>query len=311
MFMKTPVILIIFNRPNATAKVFAEIAKARPKKLLVISDGPRIDHPRDKEKCQQARRIIEKVDWPCEVLTNYSDKNLGCKMRVATGLDWAFEIVQEAIILEDDCIPHPTFFRFCEELLERYRNNEKVALICGSNLFFSKEKNPYSYYFSVFPQAWGWATWRRFWVDYDVNIKKWPGLRDSNWLENILGDRGVFHNYWKNVFDRTYQQKTGTWDYQLVFTAWIKKAFAIIPSKNLVSNIGFGQNSGTHIKSYHKFSDIKASAMQFPLLHPSDIFQDKKADKFVALFSFTYFRPFIVKVFLYFWLKLKRWIVKK
>lgn len=311
--VKSPIILIVFNRPNATARILEEIAKVKPSKLLVIADGPRNNYLPDQENCRKVRELVKKlVDWPCEILTDYSDKNLGCKMRVATGLDWAFSIVQEAIILEDDCIPQPTFFKFCDELLEKYRNDEKVAIISGSNLFISGRKNPYSYYFSVFPQAWGWATWRRFWVNYDVNIKKWPELKNTPWLENILGKRGFAYEYWKKVFDLSYDQKTGTWDYQLVFAAWTKKAFAVIPSINLVSNIGFGLNKGTHFTSWRhrwqKFAQLKSKNIQFPLLHPPHISEDKKADNSIALFSFTYFRPFLIKVFLYLCLRLKRLI---
>jgi len=310
--IKTPVVLIVFNRPDATAKVLEKIAEAKPPKLLVISDGPRPDNPLDEENCRQVRKIIEKVAWPCEVLTNYSDINLGCKMRVVTGLDWAFSIVEEAIILEDDCIPHFTFFRFCEELLGKYRNDERVAIINGTNLFLSREKNFYSYYFSIFPSAWGWATWRRVWANYDIDVKKWPALKNSNWLENILNDRGVLYDYWKNVFDLSYQHKTNTWDYQLIFSVWVQRALAVIPSVNLISNIGYGRNSGTHHFSiwhkWHKFSELKLKSMEFPLSHPPAIFENKKAERFLAKYAFSFFRPFLLKVFLYIGLRLKRCI---
>jgi len=308
--MKTPVALIVFNRPDATARVIKEIAKVKPAKLLVVADGPRSNNSTDIKNCHKVRKIIKKfVDWPCEVLTNYSDNNLGCKIRVATGLDWVFSKVEEAIILEDDCIPQTTFFRFCEELLDEYRDNDRVSIISGSNLFISRKKSPDSYYFSVFPQAWGWATWKRFWVNYDVGIKQWPVLKNSNWLETILKDNDIVNEYWTKVFDLTYQNKTGTWDYQLVFASWIKNQLAVIPSVNMVSNIGFGQNSGTHFTKWHKwqkFADLKSRPIQFPLSHPVDISENKKADKFIKKYSFTYFRPFPVKVLLYIGLWLKR-----
>jgi hypothetical protein len=310
--IKTPVALLVFNRPDATTKILKKIAEAKPQKLLVIADGPRKNNAYDAENCRKVREIIKKsVNWPCDVLTNYSDRNLGCKIRVVTGLDWVFNLVEEAIILEDDCIPHSTFFRFCEELLEKYRNNEKVAIISGSKLFISRNKNQHSYYFSNFPQAWGWATWKRFWKNYDVDIKKWLELKDTNWLKNILNSHGSDYKYWENVFDLTYKGQTGTWDYQLVFTAWIQNQLAVMPKVNLVSNIGFGLNKGTHFKNWHKFAELKTEAMQFPLLHPNIIVADKKADRFVKRYNLTYFRPFFIKVFLYICLKLKRWIVKK
>ena len=151
----TPVAFIIFNRPDTTKRVFAEIAKARPPKLLVIADGPRADHPADVEKCAAVRAIIDGVDWDCEVLKNYSDVNLGCKRRVSSGLDWVFDTVEEAIILEDDCLPHPTFFRFCEEMLEKYRDDKRIAMISGDNLQFGRKRTGYSYYFSRYPHIWG------------------------------------------------------------------------------------------------------------------------------------------------------------
>ena len=115
--LNTPVAFLIFNRPHTTQRVFAEIAKARPPKLLVVADGPRNDRPGEAELCAQTRAIIDQVDWDCEVLTHYADKNMGCKKRIASGIDWVFTQVEEAIILEDDCLPEASFFQFCEENL--------------------------------------------------------------------------------------------------------------------------------------------------------------------------------------------------
>ena len=305
--LKTPVAFFIFNRPDTTERVFAEIAKVKPPKLLVVADGPRAEHPSDAERCRAAQAIVERVDWDCEVLTNYSKVNLGCKRRLVSGLDWVFNVVEEAIILEDDCLPHPTFFRFCEELLERYRENEEVALISGTNLYISRKKTQSSYYFSRYPLIWGWASWRRFWRHYDVRIKRWPELRDSNWLEDILGSKGPIYRYWRKVFDTMYQEKTNTWDYQLVFAVWIQKALAIIPRVNLISNIGWS-NDPNFRKKYHKFARMKTKAIQFSLLHPPHISRDVVADQFVEKYSFTPFRSLPVRVFLYLSFKLKRWL---
>lgn len=156
--LKTPVAFLIFNRPDTTRRVFAEIAKARPPKLLVVADGPRADHPDDVEKCAAVRAIIDGIDWDCKVLTNYSDINLGCKRRVSSGLDWVFDTVEEAIILEDDCLPHPAFFRFCEEMLNKYRDDKRIAMISGDNFQFGRKRTEYSYYFSRYPHIWGWAS---------------------------------------------------------------------------------------------------------------------------------------------------------
>src|SRR6185369_14461868 len=165
--LTTPVAFIIFNRPDTTEKVFAEIARARPPKLLVIADGPRAGRAGEADRCAATRAIIDRVDWDCKVLTNYSDVNLGCKNRVASGIDWVFEQVPEAIILEDDCLPDPTFFRFCEELLIRYREDERISQICGANFQFGRKRSNDSYYFSRYNHIWGWASWRRAWQHYD------------------------------------------------------------------------------------------------------------------------------------------------
>jgi len=174
--LRTPVVLIIFNRPPTTERVFAEIAKARPQKLFVVADGPRPERSGEAEKCAAARAVIDRVDWECEVLRNYAEVNLGCRQRPPTGISWVFEQVAEAIILKDDCVPHPTFFRFCEELLEKYREDERVMHISGSNFQPGYTRGPFSYYFSRFNPIWGWASWRRAWQHYDLNMKLWAEL---------------------------------------------------------------------------------------------------------------------------------------
>lgn len=277
--LKIPVVFIIFNRPETARRVFAEIAIARPPKLLVIADGPRTDHPDDAEKCAVVRAIIDGVNWDCEVLKNYSDANLGCKRRVSSGLDWVFDKVEEAIILEDDCLPHPTFFRFCEELLEKYRNNETIMLISGDNFQFGRKRTEYSYYFSRYPHIWGWASWRRAWNNYDVDMKMWPEIRDGEWLKDMLGNKRSIW-YWKYIFENVYKGKIDTWDYQWTFACWIQNALVVLPNVNLVSNIGFGVKA-EHTKDKDKFAQMEIESMCFPILHPDYILRDSKSDIFV------------------------------
>ncbi len=283
--IKTPVVFIIFNRPETTKRVFAEIAKARPPQLLVIADGPRGGHPDDAEKCAAVRAIIDSVDWDCEVLKNYSDVNLGCKRRISSGLDWVFDTVEEAIILEDDCLPHPTFFRFCEEMLEKYRNDERIAMISGDNFQFSRKRTGYSYYFSRYNHIWGWASWRRSWDNYDVDMKMWPEIRDGGWLEDLLGEKKSFW-YWKYKFEKVHQGKIDTWDYQWTFACWIQNALTIIPNVNLISNIGFGIKA-EHTKDKDKFAEMEIESMIDPILHPNYILRDSKADLFVEKKMFS------------------------
>jgi hypothetical protein len=169
--LTTPVAFFIFNRPDTTEQVFSEIVRVKPHKLLVIADGPRSERQGEAEKCSQARSIIDRVNWDCEILTNFSEINLGCKVRVSSGIDWVFEHVEEAIILEDDCLPDPTFFRYCQVMLDHYRNDQRIGMISGDNFQNGIKRNMDSYYFSRYVHIWGWATWRNRWQNYyDVNI---------------------------------------------------------------------------------------------------------------------------------------------
>ncbi|MEW6675513.1 MAG: glycosyltransferase family 2 protein [Nitrospirota bacterium] len=311
MSLKTPVVFIIFNRPETTEKVFAEIAKVKPSKLLVIADGPRESYPSDVKRCQEARNIINEVDWDCEVLTNYSEINLGLRERVFSGLNWVFTQVEEAIILEDDILPHPSFFQFCKELLEKYRDDERIALISGTNLEIIRKNSSYSYYFSRYPQIWGWATWRRFWKSYDVNLKVWAELKKTFWLEEILGNKGVIYHYWRDVFDGVYQGKINSWCYQVVFATWAQNSLAIIPRVNLVSNIGSGIEATNMKRKWHKFSNLKRFKIDFPLFHPSEILRDEVVDKFVEKYSLTPFRPLLTRIFLYLSCRLRRYFTER
>lgn len=274
--MKSPVIFIIFNRPDTTKRVFKVIRDVQPPKLLVIADGPRDDHPDDIEKCDTVRAIINNVDWDCEVLTNYSDVNMGCKHRVSSGLDWAFSIVEEAIILEDDCLPHPTFFRFCDEMLEHYRDDTRIGMISGDNFQFGKKRTNYSYYFSRYPHIWGWATWKRSWKNYDIDMKVWPEIRDGRWLEDILKSK-ISKWYWRYIFNGAFSGKTNSWAYPLIFSCWKRDEVSVLPNVNLVSNLGFGDDA-VHTKDKDRYTEMKTFKMAFPILHPPHIIPDHTAD---------------------------------
>jgi predicted O-linked N-acetylglucosamine transferase (SPINDLY family) len=276
--LKTPVCFIIFNRPDVTQRVFEKIREAKPPKLLVIADGARANKIGEQEKCLAARAIIHQVDWKCEVLTNYSDVNLGCRKRIYTGLDWVFSQVEEAIILEDDCLPDPSFFRFCEELLEEYRHNTKIMLVSGQNLQFGQKRRNYSYYFSRYNHCWGWATWKRAWQYYDDTMELWPLVKNENWLFDILQDEQAFR-YWSATFQGMYEG-FDTWDYPWLFACYINQGLSVLPNINLVSNIGFGKE-GTHATDTNSIlANIPVEEMQFPLKHPPFIVRDTQADNF-------------------------------
>jgi hypothetical protein len=276
--LKTPVVLIIFKRPETTRKVFESIREARPSKLFVIADGPRIDRPGEAERCVEAREIIHQVDWDCEVFKEYTDVNLGCGKRVFSGLDWVFKQVDDAIILEDDCIPHPTFFPFCDELLERYRNDERISSISAQR-FYEVHSTQSSYYFSRYPHCWGWATWKRAWQHYDFSLKCWEEVKEKSLLQDILLDSNSVKR-WEEILQSVYEGEIDTWDYQWTLSCWLQNSFSIHPCANLVKNIGFGADA-THTVGNSKFESLSVKAMQFPLQHPLFMIRDVQSDAYI------------------------------
>lgn len=279
--LQTPVAFIIFNRPDTTERVFAEIANARPPKLLVVADGPRANRSGEAEKCEAARDIIKRVDWDCEVLTNFSETNLGCKNRPASGIDWVFKQVPEAIILEDDCLPHPTFFRFCEELLERYRDDERIGMISGDNFQFGHKRTDASYYFSRYNHTWGWASWRRAWSHYDLEASGWPAFRDGGWLDVLIRSPRE-RRYWSKIFQAIYDGQLVTcWDYQWLLTSWAQGMVAVLPNVNLISNIGFGSGA-THTHQVNAYANMEIEPMEFPLRHPEIVLPHRDGDAFTS-----------------------------
>lgn len=276
---RAAVAFFIFNRPATTLKVFRAIAAARPPKLFVIADGPRADRPGEEALCREARAVIDAVDWPCALRTNYSETNLGCKTRISSGLDWVFSQTDEAIILEDDCLPEPGFFPFCEQLLERYRGDERVHMIRGSNLLQGRRFTDDSYYFSRFYNIWGWATWARAWKHYDIAMREWPRLRDSDWLPQMLPTKAMAdmaHYFFEETHAR---DRFTTWDYQWVFSGWQRNALCAVPSSNLVTNIGFGEGA-THTQSADTpLARLATAPLAFPLTHPADVQVLESADR--------------------------------
>lgn len=285
--LNTPVAFAIFKRPETTAKVFEAIRQAKPPKLFVIADGPRSDREGEAEQCAATRAIIDRVDWDCEVFTNYSETNLGCGKRVSSGLDWVFDNVEEAIILEDDCLPHNYFFRFCEELLDKYRDDERVFSISGQNVQFGRQSMEYSYYFSRYSHVWGWASWRRAWQYYDFKMKLWPEIKARNLLRDILADPEAIE-CWTKLFESMYQGKMDTWDYQWTFTGWIQSGLSILANVNLISNLGFGNESTNTPGSTSRYSNMPSQALDFPLKHPPFIVRDTQADDFTQKTLYNY-----------------------
>ncbi len=277
--MEAPIAFFIFNRPKQTAKVFEAIRQAKPQHLLIVADGARKEVSEDVHKCRQAREVVSKIDWPCEVVTNFSDVNMGCKYRVSSGIDWVFAQVEKAIIIEDDCLPHPSFFPYCNELLNKYKHDTRITSISGHNSQLKGSRISDSYYFSRYDCVWGWATWRRAWKNYDLDMKLWETICDGDWLIDVLGNASAVKQ-WQRIFQITYDGNIDTWDYQWRFACWIQSGLTILPNINLVSNIGFGADA-THTTIPSELANLPTAAMPFPLQHPEFVIRNAQSDKYV------------------------------
>ena len=284
--LETPVALIIFNRPTQTAQVLEAISRARPKVLLVIGDGPRQHISGEADKVFECRELLERIDWPCQVLTNFSEINLGCRDRVSSGISWVFSKVEEAIILEDDCLPSGDFFKFTSELLERYRADERVGSISGSNPNAVSLASSESYFYSNFPAIWGWATWARVWNKYDASIPGWPNMERLGILAQVLTTKRAI-DFWKSALDDVYSGKIDTWDYQLALLHWTEGYFSIVPSKNLVSNIGFGPEATHTLNQTSVYANMKTEDLEFPLQHPATVSRNAVRDQEFELSNFA------------------------
>lgn len=274
--LATPVALIVFRRPEETARVIEAIAEASPTRLFVIADGPHADSPDEARACEAVRTQLERVRWRCEMSMNIANSNMGLKRRVESGLDWVFSQVGEAIILEDDCVPHPSFFPFCQQLLERYRDDDRVMCISGSNLIGQAAEAEESYYFSRYPLIWGWATWRRAWMRHDPYMRAWQREAAREWLARRLPDPAP-RRYWSYHFQQTFDRRH-TWDYAWTHACWVNNGLSVHPRENLVSNIGFGRAATHTFDSNSRFANIPAKPMSFPLRHPTEVAPDQERD---------------------------------
>ena len=216
MSLKAPVLFLIFNRPDTTRRIFDVIRQAKPERLFVAADGPRPERSGEAEKCAQTRSIIDEVDWDCQVKTLFREMNLGCRKAVSSGIDWFFDNVEEGIILEDDCLPGQSFFQYCQELLTYYINDTRVMQICGLNVLTKWNRSGHSYFFSNYGPIWGWASWRRAWKHYDVNMKLWPEIKEKKLYEDFCQNQEEA-DYRLNLYDKVYRGEIDTWDYQWGF----------------------------------------------------------------------------------------------
>lgn len=274
--LQTPVLFIIFNRPDTTRKVFEMIRQARPQRLFIAADGPRPDKPGEAALCQQTRAVVNQVDWDCDLRTLFRDDNLGCKWGPATAIDWFFQHVEEGIILEDDCVPDPSFFLLCQELLEKYRNNLRILSISGFNFGYSPSNPVASYSFSRYMNMWGWATWRRNLKLIDYEIIEWHHINKVRFLHNQTRASLIDFDWkwvkdWRKTFDDLIYKSVDAWDYCWIYAGLKHRMLSIYPHQNLIHNIGFNTDAThTHTED-HILGKIEAKSIKTPLLHPKKI----------------------------------------
>jgi len=292
----TPILFLIYNRPEQTRKVFKKIREIKPKYLYISADGPKNGMIEDIENCNDSRMVIDQIDWDCELKTKLNQKNLGCKIGVSSGISWFFQHVNEGIILEDDCVPDISFFSFCKYLLKKYRYDTRIMHISGTNFQDGILRDDSSYYFSKYVYVWGWATWKRAWDLYDVKIQNFDKFLMHKSIKNIFTDKKE-QKFLLNNFNLAYTNKKMTWDYQWHYTNLINNGLSITPNKNLVSNIGFGKEATHTSQKHHPFSNRPVDKLD-NISHPSFIIPNIEADRY------TYKKYFNPNKFI----KLKLWL---
>ncbi len=271
--METAVVMIVFNRYEKALRVFERVRGIRPKKLYIIADGPREDF--EQEKCEKVREIFNRIDWDCTVSKNYSKTNLGCSTRLFTGISSVFENENQAIFLEDDCLPDISFFKYCDELLDRYKEDNRIMLISGTNILTSWDTGA-SYHFSRLGGIHGWASWKRAWNHMDMSISLWRSSETKRLLLKKLGAKQFYQR--AKIYDKLLSSDLNTWDFQFGFARLINNGLAIVPSQNLISNIGFGKDSTHTFKKNSKAASLPTFDMKFPMKHPDVIIEDIEYD---------------------------------
>lgn len=274
----SPVLFIVFNRPAVTQRVFQAIRDAKPDRLYMAGDGPRADKEGEGELCRQARHVATQIDWPCQLFTRFQPSNLGCKDAVTSAISWFFENEAEGIILEDDCLPVADFFRFCDALLARYRDDTRVRHISGDNFQFGRKRSVNSYYFSRMTHIWGWATWRRVWADYDKDLSPY-GLADIRHALSQVYSQTILVDEWMQVIEKVKNNEIDTWDYQLGIINFMQNGLCAMPNVNLVSNMGCGEGA-THTHNGNNPNAMLPAGALGELTHPACFVPAHEADLF-------------------------------
>jgi len=277
--VQSPILFLVFNRPQLTEQVFSRIRAVQPARLYIAADGPRKDRPDDAASCEQVRQVVSRVDWPCQVQTLFSDHNKGCRRAVSDAIQWFFDQEEEGIILEDDCYPAGSFFSFCDILLERFRNDTRVFCITGTNLQQGHRWGTASYYFSRYVNIWGWASWRRVWKKYDRDLSRYTAADAEDALQKTFHDRFLVSD-WVNIFKRLQSGEINTWDYQFNFLAFFENGLCATPNINLISNIGFGPDATHTLNTNSPHAAITIKEFDGEIIHPRVFLPEPGADYF-------------------------------
>lgn len=291
---QTPILFLIFNRPDTTKLVFESIRSIKPANLYIAADGARKDKEGEHILCSETRSIIDSIDWECKIKTLFRNENLGCKIAVSSAIDWFFENEEQGIILEDDCLPSQSFYHYCETLLDFYKNSERIMHISGNNFQDGITRGNASYYFSKYNHIWGWATWKRAWKTYDVNMSALPKAIEENFFNQMLSKNEK--KFWLSHFKDIQLGNKNTWDYQTFLNQWLHHGLTVIPNKNLVTNIGFGGGTNTAIE-VKGLSNIASKEMN-EIIHPNEISANKEADNYTfnTKYNPSLFRKIVAKI---------------
>ena len=280
----TPILFLIFNRPSITRQTFEAIRQTKPKFLFIAADGPRHNRPEDIQKCEAARTIVSQINWPCELRTLFRDENRGCGRGPAEAITWFFEQVEEGIILEDDCVPDLSFFPYCQALLEKYRHDEQVYMITGTNALRKWGNRKSSYFFSFMAHSLGWASWRRAWRTFDYEMTEWGTASGQKKVKNTLSNESYFKHYQTEFTNYQANKPEDVWDFQWALARWINGGKTVVPSVNLITNIGFNADATHSFYEHDLLANLPLHRIEFPLRDPT-----QKTNRFFDWYLFERF----------------------
>ena len=297
--MKTPVLLMVYIKPETTIKVVEKLKEINARKIYVSINIPPDNNTKDIKKNLEVKKIIQNINWNCKIFIKLRKKHVSAYISYRDAINWFFKKEKEGIVLEDDTVPNKSFFMFCDKMLKRYRNNNKISQICGSSFINQKVKRESSYFYSNYTLCWGYATWSRSIKDFDESMFNWPKIKKNNYLYKILNDK-KFVSYWSEIFDTQFTKKFRAWDYIWLYSNWSKNKISIVPKKHLVANIGFVKDA-THTKIKYKdwFHELKTNELDITNLQPKlktpDLNYDSWLSKNIFKVDKIYFRNKILK----------------